>query len=204
MTPCAKSARHRVTTPLRPEASPGQKTRPYDTCVDSGCASPICDASVGANCYRSRNAMPYDGKMENRSQSRTVARSARSPTHSDQSKNPNTTHPVAMLRWQRGYSATNYDANLVDSPASLRRQFGEKYDQKKIRNSKSADLCGSAAPLQSAGLNLCVAVQFFPSPDPVAMGATTFVAEGRGATRFVGFEDRVIGSLQAMLRCFLN
>ena len=36
------------------------------------------------------------------------------------------------------FPATKYDAMSVNSPESLRRQFEEKYDQKKIRNIKTS------------------------------------------------------------------
>jgi len=41
---------------------------------------------------------------------------------------------VATLRPKRGYSATKHDASSVKRPESLRRQFWEKYDAKKVRN----------------------------------------------------------------------
>jgi len=41
---------------------------------------------------------------------------------------------VATLRPKHGYSATNYDASPAKHPESSRRQFWEKYDVKKVRN----------------------------------------------------------------------
>ena len=46
-----------------------------------------------------------------------------------------TLRPVKTLRSKHGYWATNYDASVVKSPKTLRRQFGRSYDQKKVRNS---------------------------------------------------------------------
>jgi hypothetical protein len=41
---------------------------------------------------------------------------------------------VATVRSERGYSATKYDANPAKRPKPLRRQFGQKYAVKKVRN----------------------------------------------------------------------
>jgi hypothetical protein len=49
-----------------------------------------------------------------------------------------TTYPVVALRPERGYSATKYDANMANPPKTLRRQFGQKYDVKKVRNTCTA------------------------------------------------------------------
>jgi hypothetical protein len=49
-------------------------------------------------------------------------------------ENPKTANAVATVRSERGYSATKYDASVVSSPKTLRCQFGEKYDAKKVRN----------------------------------------------------------------------
>jgi hypothetical protein len=40
----------------------------------------------------------------------------------------------AAERSKRGYWATKYDASVVKSPKTVRRQFGRSYDQKKVRN----------------------------------------------------------------------
>ena len=45
-----------------------------------------------------------------------------------------TTDLVTTVRAERGYSATNYDASAVKLQKTLRRQFGQKYDEKKVRN----------------------------------------------------------------------
>jgi hypothetical protein len=39
-----------------------------------------------------------------------------------------------VLRPERGYLETTYDDKLVRLPKSLRPQFGQKYDAKKVRN----------------------------------------------------------------------
>jgi hypothetical protein len=44
------------------------------------------------------------------------------------------TSRVATVRSERGYPATKYDASPVSRPKTLRRQFGQKYDPKKVRN----------------------------------------------------------------------
>jgi hypothetical protein len=41
---------------------------------------------------------------------------------------------IAAVRSERGYSATKYDASPAKHPKSLRRQFEQKYDGKKVRN----------------------------------------------------------------------
>ena len=41
---------------------------------------------------------------------------------------------VITLRWERGYSATNYDACVEMPPKTLRRQISRFYDVKKVRN----------------------------------------------------------------------
>jgi hypothetical protein len=52
----------------------------------------------------------------------------------NQSKTPN--QVVALRsRPKHGYSATKYDAWVVKSPKTLRRQFRHSYDVKKVRNS---------------------------------------------------------------------
>ena len=53
------------------------------------------------------------------------------------SKNPEDlgrANAIATVRSERGYSATKYDASPAKLPKSLRRQFGQKYDGKKVRN----------------------------------------------------------------------
>jgi len=49
-----------------------------------------------------------------------------------------TTDLVTTVRAERGYSATNYDASAVKLQKTLRRQFGQKYDEKKVRNTEHA------------------------------------------------------------------
>jgi hypothetical protein len=44
---------------------------------------------------------------------------------------------VITLRSERGYSATHYDGSAVKCPKTLRCQFGNFYDGKKVRNSYS-------------------------------------------------------------------
>ena len=41
---------------------------------------------------------------------------------------------ITTLRSERGYSATNYDVSVVNPLKTLRRQIGQKYDDKKVRN----------------------------------------------------------------------
>jgi len=41
---------------------------------------------------------------------------------------------VAALRRERGYLETIVDANSVIFPKTLRHQFGQNYDVKKVRN----------------------------------------------------------------------
>ena len=41
---------------------------------------------------------------------------------------------ITTVRRERGYSATKYDASVVKLLKTLRRQIGQKYDAKKIRN----------------------------------------------------------------------
>ena len=43
-------------------------------------------------------------------------------------------HRVATVRSERGYSATNYDATVVNLPKPSRGQFGQNYDDKKVLN----------------------------------------------------------------------
>jgi len=49
-------------------------------------------------------------------------------------ENLKTTDPVVAVRSERGFSATNYDASVANPKKTLRRQFGQKYDVKKVRN----------------------------------------------------------------------
>jgi hypothetical protein len=58
---------------------------------------------------------------------------AKSPA-SEKSKNA---QRGRVVRSKHGYSATKYDASVVGSPKTLRHQFGEKYDAKKVRNTSS-------------------------------------------------------------------
>jgi hypothetical protein len=44
---------------------------------------------------------------------------------------------VITLRQERGYSATNYDRSAAKRPKTLRRQFGNFYDVKKVRNTEA-------------------------------------------------------------------
>jgi len=41
---------------------------------------------------------------------------------------------VTTVRSEHGYWATKYDASPVSRSKTLRRQFGQKYDAKKVRN----------------------------------------------------------------------
>jgi hypothetical protein len=41
------------------------------------------------------------------------------------------------LRSERSYSATNYDGSAAKRPKTLRRQFGNCYDDKKVRNKQA-------------------------------------------------------------------
>jgi hypothetical protein len=41
---------------------------------------------------------------------------------------------IIALRPERGYSATNYDGSPARLLETLRRQFEQKYDLKKVRN----------------------------------------------------------------------
>jgi hypothetical protein len=50
------------------------------------------------------------------------------------------TNAIAAIRSERGYSATKYDASPARLPESLRRQFEQKYDGKKVRNMYSGTL----------------------------------------------------------------
>ena len=43
---------------------------------------------------------------------------------------------VATLRLERGYLVKIYDVSSAESTKTLRRQLGEKYDVKKVRNIK--------------------------------------------------------------------
>jgi hypothetical protein len=45
--------------------------------------------------------------------------------------------PARAIRPQRGYSAKKHDASPAACPKTLRRQFDEKYDQKKVRNTEA-------------------------------------------------------------------
>jgi len=45
------------------------------------------------------------------------------------------TCPVITVRPEHGYSATNYDGSPAPISKSLRGQFGQKYDAKKVPNS---------------------------------------------------------------------
>ena len=56
-------------------------------------------------------------------------------------KTSRTLRAVATLRPERGYPVTNYDLSPVKTPKPLRRHFGEKYDEKKVRNN-SVSLVG--------------------------------------------------------------
>jgi len=49
-------------------------------------------------------------------------------------KIPKSACQVVSVRPERGYSATNYDGSPANPSKSLRRQFGQKYDVKKVRN----------------------------------------------------------------------
>jgi hypothetical protein len=51
-------------------------------------------------------------------------------------ENPKMAIAVVAVRSERGYSATKYDASPANRPKSLRRQFEQKYDVKKVRNSQ--------------------------------------------------------------------
>ena len=46
---------------------------------------------------------------------------------------------ITTIRPERGYSATKYDASVVKLLKTLRRQFGQKYDAKKIRNNYTGE-----------------------------------------------------------------
>ena len=52
-------------------------------------------------------------------------------------ENLKTANPVVLVRSKRGYSATKYDASAGKLPKTLRRQFSQKYDAKKVRNTFS-------------------------------------------------------------------
>src|ERR1035441_3412218 len=64
-------------------------------------------------------------------------------------QNHKTAKCVTTVRPERGYSATNYDANVVKLLKTLRRQIGQKYDAKKIRNNydNATIAYSSAGPL---------------------------------------------------------
>src|SRR6266542_7171275 len=49
---------------------------------------------------------------------------------------------VATLRLERGYLVKIYDVSSADSTKTLRRQLGEKYDLKKVRNRKALQTSG--------------------------------------------------------------
>lgn len=52
-------------------------------------------------------------------------------------ENLKTANRIASLRSERGYLETKYDASPVKHPKSLRRQIGQMYDGKKVRNRQS-------------------------------------------------------------------
>jgi hypothetical protein len=54
------------------------------------------------------------------------------PSH----ENPESAPLVVRLRPEPGYSSTIYYGSPPARPKSLRRQFGQKYDAKKVRNTK--------------------------------------------------------------------
>lgn len=49
-----------------------------------------------------------------------------------------TANAVVSVRSERGYSATKYDASPAKRPKSLRGQFKQKYDERKVRNIQSS------------------------------------------------------------------
>jgi len=55
-------------------------------------------------------------------------------------KNPNQPNPVVRLRRERGYSVTIYNVTPAKTANPERRHFGEKYDEKKVRNISNSGL----------------------------------------------------------------
>jgi hypothetical protein len=54
--------------------------------------------------------------------------------HPDGLRNPKTTHDIAALRWEHGYSAASYDVSPAKRLKTLRPKCGHSYDLKIIRN----------------------------------------------------------------------
>ena len=73
------------------------------------------------------------------------------PVRPNPAENPATFFLITAVRSERGYSATNYDANPAKPQKSLRRQFGEKYDHKKVRNNYVSIPLPLAAALELEG-----------------------------------------------------
>ena len=75
---------------------------------------------------------PYDASVE--IQQETSAYDASVVKNLPPLQSPKMTASVITVRSERGYSGTYYDASVVKLPKTLRRQFGQKYDAKKVRN----------------------------------------------------------------------
>ena len=54
---------------------------------------------------------------------------------------PEKPNRILPVRSERGYSATNYDQSSAIRTKSVRSQFGQKYDQKKVRNRQPVPIC---------------------------------------------------------------
>ena len=65
---------------------------------------------------------------------KTTAYDASAVKNPESLENQQMPHRVATVRSERGYSATNYDATVVNLPKPSRGQFGQKHDDKKVRN----------------------------------------------------------------------
>jgi hypothetical protein len=76
-------------------------------------------------------------KRSNSSSSINLTAPAWATTPSRPKRWPSSCAPTArQIRSERGYSATNYDGSAVKRSKTLRRQFGNFYDAKKVRNNK--------------------------------------------------------------------
>jgi len=81
---------------------------------------------VAVGCRKNTKSVPYDASAVG------VGIALRGPPVTITVWPQRKTQPV---RCQRGYSAEIYISSAAASPKTLRPQFGEKYDRKKVRNS---------------------------------------------------------------------
>jgi len=112
------------------------------------------------------------------------------------------TSRVATVRSEHGYWATKYDATPVRRSKTLRRQFGQKYDVKKVRNSHPVHLARAAirwCKRHRTALRVYFLPGYSPELNPDECLNQDVKTNAVGRTRPLNREE-MIGNVRAYLR----